>query len=94
MSANGRWTATWKYTGSGGAAQPDNAHAHLWKGQVAKMRSVATRATEPLDVWLAETNAAIASDRNFSAAFAEKGHYMIATGRAPEAFEFLNRRCD
>ena len=66
------------------AAQPDNARAHLWKGQIAKMEGV-------LDAWLAETNAAIASDRNFAADYAEKGHYMIATGRAPQAFEFLEQ---
>jgi len=76
---------------SGGAAidrvlatQPDNAHAHLWKGQIAKMQ-------DALDVWLAETNAAIASDRNFAGDYAEKGHYMIASGRAPEALEFLEQ---
>jgi tetratricopeptide (TPR) repeat protein len=72
------------------AAQPDNAHAYLWKGHSAKMKSIATKAAEPLHAWLAETNAAIANDRNFAAAYTKKGHYLIATGRASKDFEFLN----
>jgi tetratricopeptide (TPR) repeat protein len=73
------------------AAQPDNAHAHLTKSQFAKMKSVATKTTEPLDIWLAETNAAIQSDRNLAPAYSEKGHYMIATGRASEAPALLEQ---
>jgi hypothetical protein len=45
---------------------------------------------EPLDIWLAETKA-IASDRNLAPAYAEKGHHMIATGRASEAPALLEQ---
>jgi TolB-like protein len=73
------------------AAQPDNAHAHLTKGALAKMRSVLTKTTEPLDIWLAEMDAAIAADRNLAPAYSEKGHYMIASGRASEAPALIER---
>jgi adenylate cyclase len=66
------------------AAQPNYAHAHLTKGLIAKVRGQS-------DVWLAESNAAIASDRNFAAAYAEKSHYMITHGRSPEAFELAEQ---
>jgi adenylate cyclase len=63
-------------------AQPNYAHAHLTKGLIAKVRGQS-------DVWLAELNAAILSDRNLAAAYAEKSHYMITHGRSPEAFELV-----
>ncbi len=66
------------------AAQPDDAHAHLTKGLVAKVRAQS-------DVWLAEVSAAIASDRNLAPAYAEKSHHMITDGRSPEAFDLVEQ---
>ncbi len=66
------------------ARQPNDAHAHLTKGVIAK-------ATHRDDVWLAQDDAAIALDRNIAPAYAEKAHYMIAHGRAAEAFDLVDK---
>ena len=62
------------------ASHPNDAWAHLVKGQVSEMRG-------QFDAALAELNAAIASDRNFAPAYAELGNVMVSLGRAPEAFK-------
>ena len=64
------------------ALQPNDAGAHSIKGVIAE-------ATGRYDLWLAEINATIALDRNFAGAYAEKAHYMIAHGRAAEAFDLI-----
>ena len=66
------------------ALQPNDALAHLMKGVIAK-------ATNRHDLWLAETNTAIALDRNYAGAYAQKAHYMIAHGRAAEAFDLIDK---
>jgi adenylate cyclase len=66
------------------ALQPDDAFAHIYKGVIAK-------ATNRHDLWLAEINTAIALDRNYAGAYAEKAHYMIAHGRAAEAFDLIDK---
>ncbi len=66
------------------ALQPDDARAHLMKGVIGK-------ATNRHDLWLAETNTAIALDQNYAGAYCQKAHYMIAHGRAAEAFNLLDK---
>ena len=38
-----------------------------------------------------DADAAIAIDRNFARAYAEKGSYLVASGRAAEAFELVEQ---
>jgi adenylate cyclase len=43
------------------------------------------------DASLAELNAAVAANRNFAAALAEKGHYLIIHGRSAEGFDLIEQ---
>ena len=74
------WTTPRRQSIGCSPRSPNNAHAHLTKGLVAKVRASIRRLAGGIE-------RAIAIDRNLAPAYAEKGHYMITQGRSPEAFE-------
>ena len=66
------------------AVDPNSHLAHFIKALTALGNG------EP-DVWLAELDAAVAANRNFADALAEKGHYLIVHGRSTEGIDLIEQ---